>query len=466
MSVYEAFLEQARRAFSASPDPEFWVGVPAHRQALDLILDFARQAKSFALVTGAPGIGKTMVVQAAQRYLAGASEVGVIAGTLGADDSLAQRILAAFGRRPAGEAPAAARELQQFLFTPGEGIRRLLLIDEAEALSEPVLRELCALTELRPAGQLRLQVVLVGRPALRTLLETPGMTALSRRLALRCDLAPLDFDATCAYIRGRLQIAGIAAELFTPRALAAIHFLADGLPRQINVLCALALLHGALEHSRTIDIDAIRSVAAERRDVVAVLPVELDAEPVSVAAEAEPEPVASSDAPEEQGAPALASLGIAPAATEPVTAEPATTEPATTGPATTEPIGMAEPPRETARSAIDVPPIDNPSIDMPAARGQAGRDTAIEYRSVVYPSIAHPSVEFEPVYSGADDYAWSIEPIAPAATAAEAATTAIRQQDGTAARGGMRLRALPRQLSAQGQSGEAPPLKRRFLPRD
>jgi general secretion pathway protein A len=131
----------------------------------------------------------------------------------------------------------------------------VLVIDEAQNLSLPLLEEIRILSELERREKL-LQVVLVGQPELRSSLRLPEMRQVDQRISVRCDLTALDAQGVVGYVSHRLGVAGRGGSRvgFTKPALDAIYEGSSGVPRLINRICDRAL-HRAYA-ARTMQIDA------------------------------------------------------------------------------------------------------------------------------------------------------------------------------------------------------------------
>jgi type II secretory pathway predicted ATPase ExeA len=140
----------------------------------------------------------------------------------------------------------------------------VLLVDEAQQLSEDVLEELRLLTNLEiPAGKL-LQIVLCGQPELDHLLRRPSLRQLRQRISLVCRTAAFTEQQTSEYIADRLRKAGREkGEIFGREASRAVHRFTKGLPRLINALCDEALLDAYCEGKLTVDALAVMKVARE-----------------------------------------------------------------------------------------------------------------------------------------------------------------------------------------------------------
>jgi type II secretory pathway predicted ATPase ExeA len=86
---------------------------------------------------------------------------------------------------------------------------------------------------------------------------------LAQRVALKYRLEPLTAEATEAYVRHRLRLAGASRVPFTQGALQRIHAHTRGTPRLINTLCDNALFEGFVARAREIDEGAIDRAARD-----------------------------------------------------------------------------------------------------------------------------------------------------------------------------------------------------------
>lgn len=154
--------------------------------------------------------------------------------------------------------------LREFLASL-EGIRAtaLVVLDDAHALSVDVLETLAELY-VSPSGMRRLlQIVLVGRPSLMTLLKRPELRSFDRAVRLRTELGPLAPGGTEAYLAHRLKVSGGSARAaFGADACARLHEIARGVPRTINMICDRALTLG-YERGAAIDGRLIEAAAID-----------------------------------------------------------------------------------------------------------------------------------------------------------------------------------------------------------
>jgi len=143
------------------------------------------------------------------------------------------------------------------------GETAVLIVDEAQNLSEEVLEEIRMLTNLETFTEKLLQIVLVGQPELEQKLKQPQLRQLKQRLTLRAKTHPLSLEETRAYVQQRLRIAGAGGEIFEADALTAIHKFAGGIPRVINLLCEHCLVSAFVDHQKTIGVEVVDAVARD-----------------------------------------------------------------------------------------------------------------------------------------------------------------------------------------------------------
>ncbi|MEK9576420.1 MAG: AAA family ATPase, partial [Halieaceae bacterium] len=145
------------------------------------------------------------------------------------------------------------------------GRKTVLMIDEAQHLDFDVLEQIRLLTNLETNDEKLLQIILIGQPELSDKLARPELRQLNQRITARYNLQPLNLDETSAYIRHRLEVAGLKGDrrLFDSSAVKQIHTLTRGIPRLINVLCDRALLGAYGQKRGSVSRTLVRSAAKE-----------------------------------------------------------------------------------------------------------------------------------------------------------------------------------------------------------
>lgn len=253
--MYEEFYGFHEKPFSLTPDPKYVFFSRNFKEALDHILYAIRQREGFVTLTGDIGKGKTTLCRTLLQSLDEKTKTAMIFNPLLSELELLQGINQDFGIRfDAHSKKELIDELNTFLLNqlPADG-NAVLIIDEAQNLSMPVLEQLRILSNLETDKKKLLQIVLVGQLELMAKLKFPALRQLNQRISIRATLQPLIFKETGQYINHRLIIAGSRGSVtFTRPAVRKIYQFAQGTPRLINLACDRALLAGYVNMSSKI----------------------------------------------------------------------------------------------------------------------------------------------------------------------------------------------------------------------
>lgn len=219
---------------------------------------------SGALIAPA-GTGKTSVLRAlAARLPEARYRVRYIKVTCLARRDMCREIASATGCAPAGNFPALVRRLQEHLLQVADtdGLRPVLLVDEAHETRPEVLGLFRLLTNFHMDSRLVLSLVLCGQPPLRTLLSRDDMEDVARRMALYESIRPLTREETRQYIEHRCSVAGSPTLPFDERATDAIFEIGRGNMRATDNLGLESL---QLAHQADLDSVGYNHVAEARR---------------------------------------------------------------------------------------------------------------------------------------------------------------------------------------------------------
>jgi len=198
-------------------------------------------------LTGEIGTGKTMMLDALVLGLDARTKVARLSHTTISEDELFKLLISELGLNDHGDGKLERLgEIQEFLDEwTAAGRNSVLVVDEAQNLSLPVLEEIRLLSNLRSQGQCSLQIVLAGQPEFRTKLDQQELRQLKQRIGIRYHLTPLSAAETGEYITHRLGVAGAdGSTIFDKGAVDAIFAYAGGVPRMINIVCDRALVAG------------------------------------------------------------------------------------------------------------------------------------------------------------------------------------------------------------------------------
>ena len=259
----------AEPPFSITPDPRFVFLGERHRDALAHLLFGITQGGGggFVQLTGEVGTGKTTLSRLLLGQIPDNARVALVLNPRQDPVQLLETVCEELhvdvdGRR--GNAKALVDALNAHLLDAyAQGLRVVLIIDEAQALPVDTLEQVRLLTNLETDTQKLLQIILIGQPELRDMLAEPGLRQLAQRITARFHLTPRDATGTAEYLRHRFRVAGGQHFPFDAGAVQRIHLRSGGIPRLVNVLAERALLAGYARDRSTIDAALVEEAARE-----------------------------------------------------------------------------------------------------------------------------------------------------------------------------------------------------------
>ncbi len=245
--MYLSFFGLSEKPFAITPDPRYLYLSERHAEALAHLLYGINESGGFIQLTGEVGTGKTTVVRTLLSRVPHHADVAVILNPRVTPVEFLLTICEELGLGVDEADRDSVKEMvdalnRRLLSAHAEGRRVIVIVDEAQNLSAEVLEQVRLLTNLETPTQKLLQIILIGQPELRELLDRTDLRQLAQRITGRYHLKPLSREETQQYVRHRLRVAGAAGEIFTPAALREVHRLSAGIPRVINVCCDRALL--------------------------------------------------------------------------------------------------------------------------------------------------------------------------------------------------------------------------------
>lgn len=259
--MYQVFYGLREKPFALTPDPQFLYLSESHRTALDSLLYGIEQREGFIVITGDIGTGKTTICRAALEKLNKKVKTAVIFNSFLSEGKLLESILQDFGSPSKGRTKYdQINALNQFLLQLlSHGENAVLIIDEAQNLSIPVLEQIRMLSNLETEKEKMLQIVLFGQLELDLKLRSPKLKQLNQRIGIRHHLMPLSQPEMESYIHQRLVVAGSQGGIsFSKSAFNEIYKFSKGTPRLVNLLCDRALLGGFVEQNFHIDKEIIQ----------------------------------------------------------------------------------------------------------------------------------------------------------------------------------------------------------------
>ena len=266
--MYSSFFGLSEKPFAITPDPRYLYLSERHAEALAHLMYGINESGGFIQLTGEVGTGKTTVVRTLLSRVPHHADVAVILNPRVTPVEFLLTICEELGLPIADEDRNSVKQMvdalnRRLLSAHAAGRRIIVIVDEAQNLSAEVLEQVRLLTNLETPSQKLLQIILIGQPELRELLDRNDLRQLAQRITGRYHLKPLSREETQGYVRHRLRVAGATGEIFTPGALREVHRLAHGIPRVINVSCDRALLGAYTQDSRKVTAALVRQAAGE-----------------------------------------------------------------------------------------------------------------------------------------------------------------------------------------------------------
>jgi general secretion pathway protein A len=266
--MYLSFFGLNEKPFAITPDPRYLYLSERHAEALAHLLYGINESGGFIQLTGEVGTGKTTVVRTLLSRVPHHADVAVILNPRVTPVEFLLTICEELGLPIADADRSSVKQMvdalnRRLLTAHAEGRRIIVIVDEAQNLSADVLEQVRLLTNLETPTQKLLQIILIGQPELRELLDRTELRQLAQRITGRYHLEPLSSEEAKGYVRHRLRVAGTTGDIFTAAALAEVFRVSRGIPRVINVTCDRALLGAYTQETRKVGAALVRRAAGE-----------------------------------------------------------------------------------------------------------------------------------------------------------------------------------------------------------
>jgi general secretion pathway protein A len=260
--MYEKFYGLRDIPFSLAPDPKYLFRTDSLLEVFANLQYGIENGKGIVVVTGEVGTGKTTILRSMLQSLDRSVLAAYIFNPILSTEDFFDLLAGEFRMRPQQSKASMLRLLGNVLVSRhSQGLRTVLVVDEAHLLPRHLLEEIRLLLNFETNREKLLQVILCGQPELHDLLSQPELRQLKQRVSLKCSIKTLTPHETGEYIRWRLRIAGCADEnLFEPEAIRLAHRFSGGIPRIINNICDNALLTGFSEGSAQITAEIVEDV--------------------------------------------------------------------------------------------------------------------------------------------------------------------------------------------------------------
>ncbi|MGI3213350.1 AAA family ATPase, partial [Roseovarius tibetensis] len=240
--------------FRITPDPSFLFWTADHHRAFDLLNRVAHGEKPVAIILGEPGTGKTTLLRHFTTSLPKDIQIGMISNYSSGMGGLDHWLHSAFDLRPAGPEEKFGASFEAHLVARhNDGGYCLLIVDEAQNVSDEDIGALTDLTRLSAQPGASLRLVIAGQPQLGRRFRTTHDPGTVDDLApLR--IGPMSPEDVIGYVYHRMTVSGCQTTVFDDAALKRIAQTAAGVPRVVNLLCELMLMSAFNADERKIDL--------------------------------------------------------------------------------------------------------------------------------------------------------------------------------------------------------------------
>lgn len=261
--MYKQFYGLSLEPFSINPDPKFLYLARSHFEAFSTMMSGIRERKGIIVITGEPGVGKTLLIYAILKDLTDKVKTAFIFNPSMGFQNILENILLDLN------IPVDAREknisslLVRFRRYLNERQARqetvAVVIDEAQSLDNEALESLLRFSSAGDPATKALQILLVGHLGLEENLNSEKLRPYKENIRVKCRIRPFTREEGRGYVRHRLKLAGRdISEIFTSEAVSQVWEFSRGIPRVMNLLCDRALLIGYTNSSPIIDSKIVK----------------------------------------------------------------------------------------------------------------------------------------------------------------------------------------------------------------
>ncbi|MBW2168973.1 MAG: AAA family ATPase [Deltaproteobacteria bacterium] len=223
-----------------------------------------KRGKGCTLLSGDIGCGKTTLSRVfIERVFEERLDIGIISNPCADPTEFLKDVLYQFGTSDVPDTKVDILQVLQnkLIDNMNGGKETLLIVDEAQLLSDETLEEIRLLLNFQLSKRFLIMVFLVGQPEVFEKIRKNE--PLKQRIAIKYSLRPFNLRETIDYIHFRQKRAGRNGNAFSRKAIERIYDHSEGLPRKINHLCDLAFLVGFGNKTKMIRARTVKDIIGD-----------------------------------------------------------------------------------------------------------------------------------------------------------------------------------------------------------
>ena len=223
-------------------------------------LDYVKDNKTMALITGQPGMGKTFTIRSFLNQLnKNLYKVIYICMSTVTTYEFYKQLCYELGIEPPYKKIDMFKEIQNQILnlSRDKNINIIIVIDEAQYLKTAILNDLKIILNFDLDSKNYVSLILLGQPVLNSILRRNVFDALSQRITVSYNMAGISKKELSEYIDSRIKLAHGNNGIFNEQAIEAIFSASNGSIRIANNIITKCLIMGKSKNSQTIDSDTV-----------------------------------------------------------------------------------------------------------------------------------------------------------------------------------------------------------------
>ena len=255
-----------QRPFHLTPNTELFLGLAPHYEAIQMVNAALSMGEGVIKVTGEVGTGKTMVCRMLVNHFSANIQLVYLPNPALSGGELRQSVAAELAVNNSSTTSIVDDIQRRLIELTKAGKQVVVLVDEAQALSDEALEVLRLFGNLETERQKLLQIVLFGQPELDERLEQYHLRQFRQRITFSAKLRALSIEEAVTYINTRVEKAGGCSDLFSLSQKKAVWKASRGIPRLINQICHKSLLLASSQGAKGIKHSHLYAAAHDTFD--------------------------------------------------------------------------------------------------------------------------------------------------------------------------------------------------------